>query len=120
MDLRPVISLQPAASAAASLALNPVRAVPAAAEAGPADGPTLGPAVSVSIGSEGGAAPPEAERRGYTRDADSRALVFQVVDPRSGEVVMQIPDEVVLKARVYADAAAARAQQAERPLNRTA
>lgn len=74
----------------------------------------LGPAYSLSITAE---AAPDAQTKGeaarqaeakasadgvYIRDTDSRSYVFQVVDPLSGDVTIQIPSEVVLKARVYA------------------
>ncbi|WP_375464085.1 hypothetical protein [uncultured Methylobacterium sp.] len=95
--------------------VTPIRPVPAP---GPAGGDVLGPAVSLRIGPDAAGAPaasngktvqarPEAESRGYVRDAESRSLVFQVVDPASGDIVVQIPDAVVLKARAYAREAAA-------------
>ncbi|MFD0938292.1 hypothetical protein ACFQ12_24285, partial [Methylobacterium trifolii] len=78
----------------------------------PTGNPALGPAVSLRIGPESAgdgskAAQPEAESRGYVRDVESRSLVYQVVDPKSGDIVVQIPDAVVLKARTYAREAAA-------------
>lgn len=64
---------------------------------------TLQPAVQVAIGDR------EAEtrtgtdtKRQFTRDPDTDALVFQVMDPVSGEVFLQLPDEATLRARVYA------------------
>lgn len=62
---------------------------------------TLDPAVSVEVTPEAADAK-QPERRAYTRDADSQSLVFRVTDPQTGDVVMQIPDEVILKARAYA------------------
>ena len=53
-------------------------------------------------------------------DQDTKAVVYQEVDPNSGDVVVQLPDPVVLKARAYAEAAEARAKPAARPLDRTA
>ena len=53
-------------------------------------------------------------------DRDTKAVVYQEVDPNSGDVVVQLPDPVVLKARAYAEAAEARAKPAARPLDRTA
>lgn len=53
-------------------------------------------------------------------DRDTKAVVYQEVDPGSGDVVVQLPDPVVLKARAYAEAAEARARPAARPLDRTA
>ena len=63
----------------------------------------LAPAASVEF--RGGSGTPSSsadERQGYERDADSRAIVFRVTDAVSGDVIVQIPNEIVLKARVYA------------------
>lgn len=53
-------------------------------------------------------------------DQDTKAVVYQEVDPNSGDIVVQLPDPVVLKARAYAEAAEARAKPTARPLDRTA
>ncbi|WP_019906815.1 hypothetical protein [Methylobacterium sp. 77] len=53
-------------------------------------------------------------------DQDTKAVVYQVVDPNSGDVVVQLPDAVVLKARAYAQAAAAKAEKPEQPFEKTA
>ncbi|KQO70005.1 hypothetical protein [Methylobacterium sp. Leaf88] len=53
-------------------------------------------------------------------DQDTKAVVYQEVDPNSGDVVVQLPDPVVLKARAYAEAAEARAKPVARPFDRTA
>lgn len=66
-------------------------------------------------------ATPVAEReRRVTIDTATKSLVYQVVDPASGDIVVQLPDPVVLKARAYADALEAKSQSNERPLDRTA
>lgn len=114
-------------------AVTPVRPpVPAAVPAQPAAPPTsLEPAVRVDIRrtdaerdgpakSEAQANPEEAEDRRHSIDPDTKTMVFQVVDPASGDVVIQIPDALVLKARAYVEAQAARNQKAERPVDRTA
>lgn len=64
----------------------------------------------------------EAERteRRVTVDQDTKSLVYQLVDPSSGDVVVQLPDPIVLKARAYAAASLARNEGTERPLDRTA
>ncbi|WP_210248451.1 MULTISPECIES: hypothetical protein [Methylobacterium] len=54
-----------------------------------------------------------------TVDADTKSIVYQVIDSSYGNVVVQLPDPAVLKSRAYAEAAAAKAQ-AERPVDRTA
>jgi hypothetical protein len=107
------ISASPPISTQASTAgTTPVRAAAPASSGQLTGSHALGPAVSLRIGPESAgdgskAAQPEAESRGYVRDAESRSLVYQVVDPKSGDIVVQIPDAVVLKARTYAREAAA-------------
>ncbi|KQP88175.1 hypothetical protein ASF60_00895 [Methylobacterium sp. Leaf113] len=53
-------------------------------------------------------------------DQDTKTVIYQEVDPASGDVVIQLPDPVVLKARAYAEAAEARAKLSARPLDLTA
>lgn len=110
MDIR---SLAPASAIKAPEivpAVAPV--VPAAAPAD--DAPTtLEPAAQVDLSPEGKAAaaapaPTSGDRAKFTRDADTQALVFQVVDQGSGQVVVQLPDEHALRARAYARELAAR------------
>ena len=85
--IRPAASISPV-STSPILPLRPV---------------TDDPAVSLDVKPEAAEAKlPDSERRAYVRDADSQSLVFRVTDSQTGEVVMQIPDEIVLKARVYA------------------
>lgn len=62
----------------------------------------------------------EAVDRRHSVDPDTKTMVFQVVDQASGDIVVQIPDATVLKARAYVEAQAARNQKAERPVDRTA
>ena len=63
------------------------------------------------------AAPNEARVR---IDRDTRTVVYQEVDPASGDVIIQLPDPVILKARAYAERAAAARATTEHPLDRTA
>lgn len=76
-----------------------------------ADAPTrqmLDPAVSVELSRDAASgavrdgAEPEPRRRGFERDAETQTLVYRVTDAFSGDVIVQIPDEIVLKARAYA------------------
>lgn len=63
---------------------------------------TLDPAVSVDISPDAGKArKADTERRGFERDGDSRSLVYRVTDTISGDVIVQIPNEIIIKARVY-------------------
>ncbi|AWN42045.1 hypothetical protein [Methylobacterium durans] len=102
MDIRAVATSPPVAAA------TPVTATPPRPDARAEPQTPLAPAVSLSIGEAAEArAGSEAAQQGagrgaYTRDAESQTLVYQVVDPASGDIVIQIPDEVVLRARVYA------------------
>lgn len=45
------------------------------------------------------AAPVDQNERRVRIDEDTKSLVYQVVDPASGDIVVQLPDPVVLKAR---------------------
>lgn len=119
MSITPVTAYAPSTPPAGIQASPPVRPVSAAK---PVESAVLGPAVSLEIGGEGEASNENAreaspETRGYVRDAESKSLVYQVVDPASGDVVVQIPTEVVIKARVYAREVAANqaANQAATP-----
>lgn len=97
--IRPLTSTPPVTPAPT---VAPVRSVAPTDGAG-AESRLLEPAVSLDLRPEAGEAKPdEPERRAYVRDAQSQSLVFRVTDPKTGDVVMQIPDEVVLKARIYA------------------
>jgi len=96
--IRPVSTPPPTAPVVPPV--RPVSPSPAGTEP---QGRALEPAVSVDVSArEADAKSRTDERRGFVRDADSRSLVFQVTDARTGDVVIQIPDIVVLKARAYA------------------
>ncbi|MFF8800384.1 MULTISPECIES: hypothetical protein [unclassified Methylobacterium] len=98
--IRAAAPLPPVSSPATVTPIRPV-AEPAPSEAAPPR--VLDPAVSLDVKPEATETkPPEPERRAYIRDAESQSLVFRVTDPSTGDVVMQIPNEVILKARVYA------------------
>ena len=95
-----------AAATTPPLSTTPVTPIRPVAETvrdeAPASRP-LDPAVTVAVSPESTEAkPPEPERRAYIRDAESQSLVFRVTDPQTGDVVMQIPDEGIPKARAYA------------------
>jgi hypothetical protein len=104
MSIGPVTAFAPSTQPASIQVSAPVRPV---SPAKPVESVALGPAVSLEIGAEGepakeGAKEPGSENRGYVRDAESNALVYQIVDQRTGDIVVQIPDEVVIKARAFA------------------
>jgi len=64
---------------------------------------SLAPAVKIDL-SDG------AFQGRFIRDTDTRALVYQVVDSSSGDVVDQFPTENVLRNRAYASSSANAAQ----------
>ncbi len=62
----------------------------------------LDPAVSLDLSPEAAkASKADLEDRGYVRDKDSDSVVFRITDTVSGDVIVQIPNEVIVKARVY-------------------
>lgn len=90
----------------------------------------LDPAVTLDIRDEpSGTAerPAQTEYRSrYVKDSDSRQIVFQVIDPGSGTVMVQLPSPQAIEARTYAEAAASHAAKAAeasargQPVDRTA
>jgi flagellar protein FlaG len=67
--------------------------------------PALEPAVKLDIGS------PESKAR-FIQDPDTSAIVFQVVDSSSGDVLDQLPSETALRNRAYDAARETRGAQA--------
>ena len=62
----------------------------------------LDPPVKLDLGSSSGDAR-------FVRDRDTRTLVFEVVDPGSGDIIVQLPTATVLRNRAYDESARARA-----------
>jgi hypothetical protein len=62
-----------------------------------ADTTPLEPAVKLDIGSSG-------DKARYIQDPDTSAIVFQVVDSSSGNVIEQLPSETALRNRAYESA----------------
>jgi flagellar protein FlaG len=56
--------------------------------------PALAPAVQLDIGTNG-------SKARFIQDPDTSAIVFQVVDPASGNVLEQLPSETALRNRAY-------------------
>jgi len=98
-------------------AIPAVDPVPVATPSRPVEtdpgGRRLDPAVTLALGSGSGPATRhDSEYRDqFIRDPDSRRIVYQVVDPATGDIVVQLPTETTLKARAYADAAALRSAE---------
>jgi hypothetical protein len=88
----------------------------------------LAPAVRVDIREREREAPPPEPDAAAAKptearvriDRDTRTVVYQEVDPASGDVVIQLPDPVILKARAYAEQAVTARATTGRPLDRTA
>ena len=103
-SIRPVAALPP--SPVVEAPLRPAVQPASVASAAASERQVLDPAVSVAFSAEVGepaeAAVVPTERSRYERDAQTEALVFRVTDMASGDVIVQIPDEVVLRARAYA------------------
>ncbi len=97
----PVVASIPAAAPARPVAAEPERT-------------PLEPAVKIDLSADAPSpAPTEADYRAqYVRDADARQMVYQVVDPASGDIVVQLPSITVLKARAYAEREAAQTTRA--------
>ena len=72
----------------------------------------LDPPVKLDIGTSGSDAR-------FVRDQDTSAMVFQVVDPGSGDVIEQLPSETALRNRAY-DSARAQTTSAQGALSRVA
>lgn len=99
----PIRAAAPLPPVSSPATVTPVRALAEPGQGETAPARTLDPAVALDLKPDAAEAkPPEPERRAYIRDAESRSLVFRVTDPATGDVVMQIPNEVILKARAYA------------------
>ncbi len=110
-------------------AVTAVRApvpAPGSAQQSDAAPAALAPAVRIDVRSPDTArfpAPDLSETKGSSKDAvqrhnridpDTKTVVYQEVDPASGDIVVQIPDAAILKARAYAEAQADRDHKVDR------
>lgn len=101
---------------AVSAPQSPRRAADGSSDAA-RDATRLDPAVTLDIGRDAPSDEPErggqGEYRGrYVKAPESQQIVFQVIDPGTGTVVIQLPSPQAVEARTYAEATAARAAQA--------
>jgi len=101
MEIRSIPSVSQGPQGIDALAAT---AAPAPQTAENTETPTksLEPAVKVDIGSD-------SHEARFVRDVDTSAIVFQVVDPTSGDVLAQLPSENALRNRAYANAGASSA-----------
>ena len=97
MDILPVNAVttgpQGLDALAASAASTPTQQTPQAQTGTP-----LEPAVKLDIGPNGGTGVSKAR---YVQDPETSSIVFQVVDPSSGNVIEQLPSEAALRNRAY-------------------
>ncbi|MGU3537870.1 flagellar protein FlaG [Methylobacterium sp. A54F] len=97
----------PIGRASATPTVDPVRSTgEARASRDPKAEQRLAPAVTVDVSGNGEAArgrPDSGYEGHFIRDTDSRQMVYQMIDPASGDIILQIPDVTVLKARAYAE-----------------
>ncbi|UMY16201.1 flagellar protein FlaG [Methylobacterium organophilum] len=102
--IRPISTPAPTPSVASAAESRPTAQVTSDT---PNTSRQLAPAVSIEINPENTPAANPApaastEKRGFERDPESQAIVYRVTDAATGDVLVQIPDEVVLRARAYA------------------
>ncbi|SFM60613.1 flagellar protein FlaG [Methylobacterium pseudosasicola] len=94
MDIRPLNATTPGPQGLDALAASATAAV--TQETTPAQEATapLEPAVKLDIA-------PTSDKARYIQDPDTSSIVFQVVDPHSGDVIEQLPSETALRNRAY-------------------
>jgi uncharacterized FlaG/YvyC family protein len=104
MEIRPLASSTPGPQGLDALAATAAAAPTQDTSASQTAAPALAPAVKLDIGSAG-------NKARYIQDPDTSAIVFQVVDPSSGNVIEQLPSETALRNRAYDSAREAHSQQ---------
>ncbi|MHB2209661.1 hypothetical protein [Methylobacterium sp. CM6257] len=97
MEIRPLASSTPGPQGLDALAATAAAAPTQDTSQSQAPAPALEPAVKLDIGSTG-------SKARYIQDPDTSAIVFQVLDPASGNVVEQLPSETALRNRAYESA----------------
>ncbi|MGH1588883.1 flagellar protein FlaG [Methylobacterium phyllosphaerae] len=94
MEIRPLTTTTPGPQGLDALGATSAPAASQETPAPPTNAAPLEPAVKLDIGSNGGKAR-------YIQDRDTSTIVFQVVDPSSGNVIEQLPSETALRNRAY-------------------
>ncbi|MCJ2053575.1 flagellar protein FlaG [Methylobacterium sp. J-070] len=105
MEIRPLTNTTPGPQGLDALGATAASAATQAPPETPAAAPTLEPAVKLDIGTNG-------NKARYIQDPDTSSIVFQVVDPNSGNVIEQLPSETALRNRAYDSTHAPRGSQA--------
>lgn len=94
MEIRALTSTTPGPQGLEALGATAAAAVTQEAPRPQTPAKPLEPAVKLDIGTNGGKAR-------YIQDPDTSSIVFQVVDPSSGNVIDQLPSETALRNRAY-------------------
>ncbi|KOX40681.1 hypothetical protein ADL19_31955 [Streptomyces purpurogeneiscleroticus] len=94
MEIRPLTPPTPGPQGLDALGATAAAAVTQEAPVPQGTSAPLEPAVKLDIGATGGKAR-------YIQDPDTSTIVFQVVDPASGNVIDQLPSETALRNRAY-------------------
>ncbi|XYD10643.1 flagellar protein FlaG [Methylobacterium sp. NMS12] len=94
MEIRALTSTTPGPQGLDALGATAAAAVTQEAPRPQTPAKPLEPAVKLDIGTNGGKAR-------YIQDPDTSSIVFQVVDPSSGNVIDQLPSETALRNRAY-------------------
>ncbi|MGH1569359.1 hypothetical protein ACRAWG_00230 [Methylobacterium sp. P31] len=94
MEIRPMSAATPGPQGLDALAATAASAVTQEAPEPQTPSTPLEPAVKLDIGTGG-------DKARYIQDPETSAIVFQVVDPNSGNVVEQLPSETALRNRAY-------------------
>ncbi|SFS92958.1 flagellar protein FlaG [Methylobacterium sp. yr668] len=104
MEIRTLTSTTPGPQGLDALGATAAAAVTQQAPEPETSAKPLEPAVKLDIGTNGGKAR-------YIQDPDTSSIVFQVVDPSSGNVIDQLPSETALRNRAYDSARSAQGSQ---------
>ena len=104
MEIRTLTSTTPGPQGLDALGATAAAAVTQQAPEPKTPAKPLEPAVKLDIGTNGGKAR-------YIQDPDTSSIVFQVVDPSSGNVIDQLPSETALRNRAYDSARSTQGSQ---------
>lgn len=104
MEIRPLTTTTPGPQGLDALGATAAAAVTQEAPEPQTPAKPLEPAVKLDIGTNGGKAR-------YVQDPDTSSIVFQVVDPSSGNVIDQLPSETALRNRAYESARSVQGSQ---------
>ncbi len=93
--------IRPVAAAAPNAGLDALQRNSAPVSGSETESQVLDPAVSVELSPSAAKERSDSEARAFVRDDDSQKVVYRITDAVSGDVIVQIPNEVIIKARAY-------------------